>query len=98
LAVNLGEESPPLCSLAAAVTTYAAATVSAAGASASSDFGGCAAMTARNAGTPPFLFTTPVIVNATSDMGITSWGLSSQRPHLGVERQPVENPFWHSFD
>src|SRR2546427_3740480 len=43
-----------------------------------SSLGGCAAMTARKAGTPPLLFSTPVTVNAISDMAVTSWGLSSQ--------------------
>jgi hypothetical protein len=71
LAVNLDQDSPPLFPTAAAVTTYSAAGVSAAGASAPAGLGGCAAMTARKAGTPQLLFTTPVIVNATSDMGDT---------------------------
>jgi hypothetical protein len=53
------------------VTAYAAAAVSAAGASAPAGFGGCAAVIAHKAGTPPFLFTTPMTVNAISDMGIT---------------------------
>src|SRR5438445_13560352 len=59
-------------------TTYAAARVSAAGASAPAGFGGCAAMIARKAGTPPVLFTMLMTVNAISDMGLTWWGLSSQ--------------------
>src|SRR5215510_1689327 len=52
-------------SLAAQATAYAAACVSAGG------------MTARNAGGPPVLFTTPTTVNPISDIGATSWGLSS---------------------
>src|SRR5215471_14370353 len=63
---------------ATAVTTYAAAGTSAAGAEAPAGSGGCAAMTARKAGTPPLLFRTPVTVNAISDMSVTWWGLSSQ--------------------
>ena len=34
-------------------------------------------MMARSAGTPPLLFTTPMIVIAISDIGRTSWGLLS---------------------
>ena len=67
LAPNLVEDSAPSFRPAAVVTTYAAAGVCAAGASAPAGFGGCAAMTARKAGTPPFLFTTPMSVNAISD-------------------------------
>src|SRR5207302_9960840 len=59
------------CSPAAAVTTYAAAGISSAGASAPAGFGGCAAMIALRAGTPPLLLRTPVTVNAISDMGGT---------------------------
>jgi hypothetical protein len=70
-AVNLDEDSPPSFRPAPAVTTYAAARVSAAGASAPAGLCGCAAMTARKAGTPPFLFTTPTTVNAISDMSVT---------------------------
>ena len=56
---------------AATVTTYAAAGISVAGASVVAAFGGCGAMAARNAGTPPLLFTTPMTVNAIPDMGVT---------------------------
>jgi hypothetical protein len=79
LTVNLSEDLPLFFSPAAAVTTYAAAGISAAGASASAGFGGLAAMTARRAGTAPLLFTTPMTVNATSDMGAIWLGLSSRR-------------------
>ena len=56
---------------AAAVTTYAAARVYAAGTSAPAGFGGCTDMTARKAGTPPLLLKTLVTVNAISDMSVT---------------------------
>src|SRR5207245_11382151 len=63
---------------AATLTTYAAAGFSVAGASVVAAFGGCGAMAARRAGTPPLLFTTPMTVTATSDIGDTLCGLSSQ--------------------
>jgi len=70
-----GGESPrrftALFSPAPAVTTYAAARVSPAGASAPAGLCGCAAVTARKASAPPFLFTTPTTVNAISDMSVT---------------------------
>jgi hypothetical protein len=53
LAPNLGEDSAPSFCHAAAVTTYAAAGVSAAGTSAPADFGGFAAIIARRTGIPP---------------------------------------------
>jgi hypothetical protein len=59
LAPNLVEDSAPSFRPAATVTTYAAAGVSVVEASASTGFGGCAAMTARKAGTPPLLLRTP---------------------------------------
>jgi len=72
LAPNLVEDSAPSFRHAAAVTNYAADGVSAAGTSAPADFGGFTAIIARRAGIPPCLFTTPMTVNATSDISAAS--------------------------